>query len=60
MENIEMTRNGDTLLIKVDLAKRIGPSGSGKTTIVATSSGNVSVPGTDVKLGLNVYVPNRA
>ena len=59
MQNIEMTRNGDTLLIKIDLSQRISASKSGKTTIVATSSGNVTVPGGDgVKLGLNVYVPN--
>ncbi len=58
MENIEMTRNGDTLLIKVDLSKRLKPSSTGKTTIVASSEGNVSVPGTDVKIGLNCYVKN--
>ena len=57
MKNIEMTVEGETLTIKVDLSKDFGPSKSGKTIIVASTEGNVSVPERDakMKMGLNVY-----
>ena len=55
MKNIEMTVEGEILVIKVDLAKEFGPSKSGKTIIVATSEGNVTIPERDEKIGLNVY-----
>ena len=37
MKNIEMSVEGDTLIIKVDLTKDFGPSKSGKTIIVAST-----------------------
>jgi hypothetical protein len=56
MKNVEMTVEGDILTIKVDLTKEFGPSASGKTIIIATTEGNVSIPGyEDAKVGLNVY-----
>ncbi len=56
MKNVEMTVEGNTLTIKVDLTKDFGPSSSGKTIIIATTAGNVSIPGDeDKKIGLNVY-----
>jgi len=56
MKNIEMNVAGDILTIKVDLSKTFGKSGSGKSTIIASTEGNVSVPGKEeVKVGLNVY-----
>lgn len=55
MKNIEMSVNGTTLTITVDLSKSFGPSSSGKSIIVASSEGNVSVPGREEKIGLNVY-----
>ena len=56
MKNIEMTINGDILTIKVDISKTFGKSSSGKSTIIASTEGNVSVPGRgEVKIGLNVY-----
>jgi hypothetical protein len=56
MKNIEMNVAGDVLTIKVDLSKTFGKSGSGKSTIIASTEGNVSVPGKEeVKIGLNVY-----
>lgn len=57
MQNMKMTVKGNTLTIEVDLSKRGGKSASGKTTIIASSSGNVPVPGTDTGaiVGLNVY-----
>jgi hypothetical protein len=57
MKNVEMTVEENILTIKVDLRKEFGPSSSGKTIIIATTEGNVNVPGTeDKKVGLNVYM----
>ena len=55
MKNVEMTVEGEFLIIKVDLSKDFGPSKSGKTIIIASTEGNVSVPERDEKIGLNVY-----
>ena len=54
-QNVELRINGDTLTITVDLSHECGRSKSGKSMVVATTGGNVTVPGTDVKLGLNLY-----
>ena len=55
MKNVEMTVEGNILIIKVDLTKDFGPSKSGKTIKVASTEGNVAVPERDEKIGLNVY-----
>ena len=55
MKNVEMTVEGTMLTIKVDLSKEFGPSASGKTIIVASTEGNITVPGRKEKVGLNVY-----
>jgi len=56
MKNIEMTVEENILTIKIDLTKEFGPSSSGKTIIIATTEGNISIPGDeDKKVGLNVY-----
>jgi ABC-type taurine transport system ATPase subunit len=56
MKNIDMQVKGDKLVITIDLSKEFGASASGKTTIVATTAGNVSVPGREaIKLGINAY-----
>ena len=56
MKNVDMTLDGNTLIIKVDVSKEFGPSSSGKTIIIASTEGNISVEGReDVKVGLNVY-----
>jgi hypothetical protein len=56
MKNVEMAVEGNILTIKVDLTKEFGPSSSGKTIIIATTEGNVSIPGHEEgKIGLNVY-----
>jgi len=55
MKNVEMTLEGNTLTIKVDLSKEFGPSSSGKTIIIASTEGNVSIPNREEKIGLNVY-----
>ena len=55
MKNVEMSVQGDTLIVKVDLTKNFGPSKSGKTIMIASTEGNVSVPDREEKIGLNVY-----
>jgi len=61
MENIEFEVQGDQLMIVIDLSQEQGESASGKSVIIATTGGNVSVPGHEaVKIGLNVYRPVAA
>jgi hypothetical protein len=56
MKNIEMAIEDNVLVKKVDLTKELGPSASGKNIIIASTEGNVSIPGRDdAKVGLNVY-----
>jgi hypothetical protein len=45
MKNVEMSVEGTILTVKVDLSKEFGPSSSGKTVIIASTEGNVSIPG---------------
>ncbi len=55
MKNVQMTVEGQTLTIKVDLSKEFGPSSSGKNIIIAMTEGNVNVPEREDKIGLNIY-----
>ena len=56
MKNAEVNVSGNILTVKVDLSKTFGPSKSGKTISIASTEGNISVPGHEnIKLGLNVY-----
>jgi hypothetical protein len=59
MTNITMKRDGNKLVITCDLDAPGKPSSSGKSTIVASTNGNASVPGTDLTLGLNLYRRSR-
>ena len=55
-KNVQCVVSGNILTITCDLSQDFGKSSSGKTNIIATTEGNVSVPGHDeVKLGLNLY-----
>jgi len=56
MKNVDIKVEGKKAIITVDLTQDFGPSKSGKTRIIATTEGNVSIPGhPDIKIGLNVY-----
>jgi hypothetical protein len=58
MKNIEIKVDGDKLMLIVDLSQEFGPSASGKSITIASTEGNISVPGyEEVKIGLNVYKP---
>ena len=61
MKNVEMKVENNILTIQVDLTKEFGPSSSGKTIIIASTEGNVPIPGdAAAKIGLNIYnYPNR-
>lgn len=56
-KNVAMKVEGNTLTIVVDLNGDQGRSASGKTTVIATTSGNLAIPGANngAVLGLNVY-----
>lgn len=59
-QNVDLKVQGNTLIITVDLSKSSGLSGSGKSQIIATTAGNIPVPGyPEIKLGLNIYRPVR-
>ncbi len=54
-QNVEMKTEGNKLIITVDLSKTFGPSSSGKSEMIASTGGNISIPGDEqVKIGLNV------
>jgi hypothetical protein len=55
MSNVSITVKGDVATILVKLSENLGPSASGKTEMVASTHGNIVIPGTDVTLGLNAY-----
>lgn len=59
MKNVKMVVKGNVLTITVDLGAKRTDSASGKSEIIASTEGNVLVPGTkasdEIKLGLNVY-----
>lgn len=57
MKNVDMKVEGQQLTITVNLAEARTASASGKSFIIASTEGNVSVPGhEEVKIGLNLYV----
>ena len=55
-KNIEMKRDGDKLIITVDLSKDFGESKSGKSKIIASTEGNIKIEGSnDLYAGINIY-----
>lgn len=59
MKNVIYTVKGDKLQIEVDLSKEFGPSSSGKSIVIASTEGNRAIGKDDIKIGLNVYKPNK-
>lgn len=56
MKNVHLEIGPDGyLIIRCKLDGNFGRSKSGKSTIVATTSGIVGVPGTNLKMGLNLF-----
>lgn len=58
MKNVIIQVEGLKLTIVVDLSQELGLSSSGKSMTIATTEGNVSIPGNEeIKIGLNIYKP---
>jgi len=55
--NVTVALEGNTIVIRVNADAEGTESKSGKSSVVGTTNGNVAIPGTDLKLGLNVYRP---
>jgi len=58
-QNVSIKTEKDKLTITVDLSKEFGSSKSGKTTIIASTQGNIPIPGSDARIGLNIYKPKK-
>jgi hypothetical protein len=59
-KNCEFKVTGTILTITVDLAAKQGLSASGKSEVIATTEGNISIPGNEaIKIGLNIYTPAK-
>ena len=57
MRNVDMNVRNDVLTITIDLQEQGQPSASGKSRVIASTEGAVTVEGTNIKVGLNVYRP---
>ena len=57
MQNVTVSVKDGKLTIAVDLGADLGISKSGKSRLIASTFGNVPIPGSDARLGLNVYRP---
>ena len=55
-ENIVGEIVNDKLTITINMKHRGGLSKSGKTVRVASTEGNIAIPGTSIRIGLNAYV----
>jgi len=58
MSGFTHTKDDKTLTIVVNLTGNQGKSASGKSTVIASSRGSIDI-GDGIKLGLNVYRPNK-
>lgn len=59
MKNVTHKVEGNKLTIVIDLNEDLGPSKSGKTQMIASTYGNVAVPGcpAEFRLSINAYKP---
>jgi len=56
MDNIQIEVKDTQAVITMDLSKEFSPSKSGKTIAVATTRGNVPIPGAEnIRVGINCY-----
>ena len=55
--NIRFELKDGKLILEIDTKNAGEVSKSGKSTVIASTRGNVGIPGTDLKLGLNIYRP---
>jgi hypothetical protein len=56
MDNVLIEVKDNKAIITIDLTKDFGASKSGKTIVIATTRGNVPLPGAEAfRIGLNCY-----
>jgi hypothetical protein len=56
MDNVLIEVKDNKAIITIDLSKEYGESKSGKTIVIATTRGNVPLPGAETfRIGLNCY-----
>ncbi|MBN2088346.1 hypothetical protein JW964_01980 [candidate division KSB1 bacterium] len=56
MDNVLIEVKDNKAIITIDLTKDFGASKSGKTIVIATTRGNVPIPGAEsFRIGLNCY-----
>jgi len=48
---------GGKLILAIELKTEGALSKSGKSMVIASTRGNIGIPGTDLKLGVNLYKP---
>ena len=57
VHNVKVTVKENKLTVECDLSAEGKASSTGKTILVASTAGSYGVPGTDLKLGLNLFRP---
>ena len=55
--NIEISVKDNKATIVIDLTQTHGETSSGKSIKVASTEGNQTIPGSEIKIGLNAYKP---
>ncbi|MCI0514236.1 hypothetical protein L0128_13550 [candidate division KSB1 bacterium] len=62
MDNVQIEVKDNKAIITIDLSQDFGESKSGKTIVVATTRGNVPIPGAEnFRIGINCYkYPEKA
>jgi len=58
MDNIKLSQEGNELIIRIDVSKRLGLSKSEKSETVASTRGNkgIIVGDTEITLGVNAFI----
>ena len=58
MDNIKLSQEGNDLIIRIDVSKRLGLSKSEKSETVASTRGNkgIIVGDTEITLGVNAFI----
>ena len=57
VRHIEYEVKDGKLLLSIDIGHEGEPSKSGKSLVIGSTRGNLGIPGTELKLGLNLYKP---
>lgn len=59
MKNVKMTTKGTKLLLEIDLSEDGQISASEKSLVIASTNGNIPVPGVPgLSIGVNLFTPN--